>query len=171
MLIALNLISFQIGWFACILGAANGIFWLGPLVVCILFSVHLRLTKNFFREIALGLIISLVGFLTDTLLTLSNVYSPVPNYFEPPWSPPWLIFMWLNFATLINVSIKWLSRNYLFSAILGGIGGAIAYYSGDAFGALQYIEPVFSNIVITGIVWAGLTPLFFFVSSHINRYL
>jgi hypothetical protein len=171
MLIAINLIAFQIGWFACVIGASKGIFWLGPLVVSVVFAVHLFFTRNFLREIALGLIISFVGFLTDTLLTEFNVYSPLPYYIAPPWSPPWLIFMWLNFATLMNVSIKWLGHNYMLSALLGGIGGALAYYSGNVFGALHYFEPLLTNILITGIVWAGLTPLFFYISNQLKKYL
>ena len=77
--------------------------------------------------------------------------------------------MWLNFATLLNVSISWLKRSYLLSALLGGPGGAFAYYGGDALGALQYHDPVATNIAVTGIVWTGLTPLFFFISNVLNK--
>lgn len=170
MLTAINLIAFQLGWFASILGAAKGIFWLGPLVVCVVFSTHLLLTGDFLKECILGLIITFLGFLADTLLTAFGVYSPVPHIFKSPYSPPWLIFMWLNFATLLNVSIKWLSRKYLLSSFLGGIGGAFAYYGGDALGVLKYRDPIYTNILITGIVWAGLTPLFFCIANRLNRY-
>ncbi len=33
MRLLLNFAAFQIGWFACVLGAANGFPWLGPVVV------------------------------------------------------------------------------------------------------------------------------------------
>ncbi len=166
---AINLIAYQLGWFACILGAAKGRFWLGPTVVCFVFSLHLVLTKNYRKEIILGLIITLVGFITDTLLTAKGIYAPLPHFFTPPSSPPWLIFMWLNFATLLNVSIKWLSRKYLLAAFLGGIGGASAYYGGDTLGALQYMNPIYVNLSITIIVWAVLTPLFFYISSKLDK--
>lgn len=167
--VVINLIAFQCGWFASILGAAKGIYWLGPLVVCAVFIVHLFLTGNLLRECVLGLIITLVGFLTDTLLTAFHIYAPLPYLFDSPFSPPWLICMWLNFATLLNVSISWLRGRYVLSALLGGVGGAIAYYGGAALGALEYLEPVSTNIAITGIVWGVLTPFFFFVTNVLNN--
>ena len=43
MRVIVNFVGFQIGWFACVLGAANSRPWVGPLVVLFLFLVHLAL--------------------------------------------------------------------------------------------------------------------------------
>ncbi|MBU0946882.1 MAG: DUF2878 domain-containing protein [Proteobacteria bacterium] len=169
MRIAINFIAFQIGWFACVLGAGHDFFWLGPLTVAGVFFIHLFLNGNIIQESILGLIICCIGFSVDTFLTAFNVYTPMPHYFAHPISPPWLIFLWLNFATLVNVSLTWLQNKRILSALLGGIGGASAYYGGDALGALHFIEPVYPHIILTGIIWAGLTPFFLSLAIFLKR--
>jgi len=134
-----------------------------------LFAVHLKLHGNVVREVTLGLKIMIIGFTTDTLLTVLGIYTPKPFLFPTPNSPPWLILMWLNFSTLISVSIRWLRNRYLLAAILGGIGGALAYYGGDALGAMEFNQPLYRNLLITALVWAGLTPLFFILSNFIEE--
>ncbi len=171
MLIAFNLISFQIGWFASVLGAAKEVFWLGPVVVLLFFAAHLKLNGHMVREITLGLKIMVIGFATDTLLTVFGIYTPRHWLFPAPYSPPWLVFMWLNFATLLNVSLKWLSKRYLLSVILGGTGGALAYYGGGVFGAITFNPPLGVNLLITVLAWAALTPLFFILSRFIDQKL
>ncbi|MDR9500335.1 MAG: DUF2878 domain-containing protein [Desulfurivibrionaceae bacterium] len=171
MLIAFNLISFQIGWFASVLGAANDMSWLGPMVVVLFFAAHLKINGHMVREISLGLKIIIIGFVTDTLLTIYGVYTPKPFFFPAPYSPPWLIFLWLNFATLLNVSLKWLSHRYLLAVFLGGTGGALAYYGGSVFGVMTFNPPLVVNLLITGLVWAALTPLFFILSRFIDQKL
>ncbi len=171
MKIAFNLVAFQLGWFASTLGAANNLFWLGPIVVSVLFSIHLVLNGNYIRECLQGLTILLLGIIADTLLTILDVYTPKQFIFPYPLSPPWLFFMWLNFSTLINVSIKWLNKKYVLSALLGGIGGAVAYFGGDAFGALKYSEPKSVSMIMTGITWALLTPLCFYISNQLKKLI
>ncbi len=171
MLIAFNLLSFQVGWFTSILGAAKDMFWLGPLMVLMLFAVHLKLHGNVVREVTLGLTIMIIGFATDTLLTVLGIYTPKTFLFPTPYSPPWLILMWLNFSTLFNVSIRWLRSRHLLAAVLGGIGGALAYYGGGALGAMEFNQPLYRNILITALVWAGLTPFFFILSGFIEKKL
>ncbi len=171
MLIAVNFIAFQIAWFATILGVARGLFWLGPLTVLVVFAIHLKIQGHVTREIILALKIMFIGFVTDTLLTSLGVYTPKSALYPLPYSPPWLIGMWLNFATLINFSVKWLSRRYLLAAVMGGIGGAMAYYGGSGLGAMEFHQPLVRNLVITGVAWAILTPSFFILSRFIEQKL
>ena len=171
MLIAINFIAFQIAWFATIAGAARGLFWLGPLVVALVFALHLKIQGHVTREVILALKIMIIGFATDTLLTAFGVYTPKSVLYPSPYSPPWLIGMWLNFATLINFSINWLSRRYILAAVLGGIGGAMAYYGGSGLGAMEFHQPLVRNLVITGLAWAALTPSFFILSRFIDGKL
>jgi hypothetical protein len=171
MLIAVNFIAFQIAWFATILGVARGLFWLGPLAVLVAFALHLKIQGHVAREVSLALKIMIIGFATDTLLTAFGVYTPKSTLYPSPYSPPWLIGMWLNFSTLINSSINWLSRRYLLAAVLGGIGGAMAYYGGSGLGAMEFHQPLVRNLVITGLAWAVLTPSFFILSRYIDEKL
>ena len=66
-----NLILFNTGWFACILGAAWGIPWFGPAVVAMIALAHLawRPFSGTRRAEALLLLAALAfGYLVDSLL-------------------------------------------------------------------------------------------------------
>jgi hypothetical protein len=169
LLIIVNFIAFQAGWFAGVLGAATSHFWLGPVTVCGVFILHLYLHKNVAREITIGGIFIFCGFATDSLLTAFQVYTPAAHFLPSPFSPPWLMCMWLNLATIFNVSLKWLSKRYLLSAILGGLGGGLSYYGGGSLGALKFNAPVLTNIIITGMVWSALTPVLFLIVNILNK--
>ena len=60
--------------------------------------------------------------------------------------PPWLIALWLIFATTFQSSLSWLAGRYWIAAVSGGIFGPVSYYAGQALGAL------------TGGVRMGLRP-------------
>ena len=77
--------------------------------------------------------------------------------------------MWLNLATVFNVALRWLHNRYRLAALLGGIGGVLAYYGGDPLGALKYQQPLALNLLITGAVWAFVTPVLLFAVAHLNE--
>ncbi len=50
MKLMLNFVAFQLGWFACVLGAANALPWLGPVVVATVVSLHLATSTGRFHS-------------------------------------------------------------------------------------------------------------------------
>lgn len=169
MRIIVNFLAFQAGWFACILGVAYNIYWLGPILVAAVFGLHLYLTGNYRREILIGLLFVAAGFVIDTQFAFFGVYTPFWHILPPPFSSPWLLAMWLNLATVFNVSLRWLHKRYRLAALLGGIGGPLAYYGGVPFGALTFHQPLIFNLMVTAAVWAAVTPLLFFAVAKINE--
>lgn len=169
MLVLVNFLAFQAGWFACVLGTANGNYWLGPMAITGVFVINLYLTGEYLREILIALFFITVGFAVDTQLTFFGVYTPLENFLPSPFSPPWLMAMWLNLATIFNVSLKWMHGKYRLAALLGGLGGPLSYYGGGSLGALTYHDPLVFNLLVSGAVWAAITPLFLFTVSKINK--
>ena len=84
----INLTLFQVAWFAAVLGAAEGVPWLGPLVMVPVLAVHLSLTDDRQRELKLLLAAGLLGFLYDTALVSAGVFSPLQHLVPRPFSPP-----------------------------------------------------------------------------------
>ena len=171
MRVLVNFLAFQAGWFACVIGVAKGFFWLGPLVISGVFALNLYLTGKYIRETIIALFFAAVGFGVDSLLTFFAVYTPQMHIMPAPFSPPWLIAMWVNLATVFNVSLKWLHNKYLLAALLGGLGGPVSYYGGGSFGALTYNSPVIFNLFVSGAVWAVITPLLLLTVMRINKVI
>jgi hypothetical protein len=154
----INLTLFQAAWFAAVLGAAQGAPWLGPLVMVPVLAVHLSLTDDWQGELKLLLAAGLLGFLCDTALVTAGVFSPLQYLVSHPFSPPWMIGLWMNFAATLNVSMAWLRGRYLPAAVFGAIGGPLAYYSGAKLGATLAL-PSLNGMLVLAVVWGVMTPL------------
>ena len=57
----INIASFYLGWFACLLGATHNMPWLGVLVMAALLALHLFLTANRTQELRFILVTGLLG--------------------------------------------------------------------------------------------------------------
>jgi hypothetical protein len=154
----INFIAFQVGWFSTVLGAAHGMPWLGVIVVPAALAIHLALSPDWRPELLLALCAAVMGFLIDSALIVSGVFSPVPFLFPARFSAFWMLMLWLNLATIINVSRGWLRGRYFIAAILGAIGGPMAYYSGAKLGAMTRL-PGLENLLLIGMAWAASLPI------------
>ena len=72
MTLALNILMFQAGWFACVLGAAYGLPWLGSIAAIAIVGWHLARATNPRREFALVCTAAIVGLIFETLLVQSG---------------------------------------------------------------------------------------------------
>jgi len=166
---ALNVTLFNVGWFACVLGAAAGRFWVGPLAVAGIFTVDLWLCRHRRAELSLIAASMLIGFACDSLLVLLGVHEPRRWLLPQPLATVWLVAMWGNFAPLLSVSLRWLRGRLPLAAALGAIGGPLAYYSGQQLGALSLGEPMIRSSAILAVAWAGAIPLLVWLSEAVER--
>ncbi len=164
---AINLAAFYIGWFSCVLGAARGITWLGPAAVFILFLLHIGIAPGRSRELRLAVVAAGAGFLVDTALIAAGIFIPVHKLLPLPLSPPWLVFLWVNFATTLNICLKRLHGHPVFCALLGAIGGPAAYYAGARLGAIQMHDRLEFFLAVLAVVWGIAVPALFRISDAI----
>jgi len=155
---AVNVVLFQAAWFAAVLGAARGMLWLGPLVMIPTLAIHLLLQEDRRAEVKLLLVAGVLGLIFDTAFVAGGVFTPLQHLFPRPFSPPWMICLWLNFAATLNVSMAWMRDRYLLAALFGAIGGPLAYYSGARLGATEAL-PTTTGILLLAIGWGAMTPL------------
>ena len=154
-----NLVSINVGWFACVLGAAGGLTWLGPCVVGLLVVIHLASDSSPLAEaVLIGLAMAL-GFAADSVLVMAGVMSPERWLLPWPADPLWMVALWANLATGINVALKRLHGHAALAAILGAFGGPAAYYSGARFGAVTLSDPLAVSLVALAFTWAIATPV------------
>ena len=165
----LNFAAFQIGWFAAVLGAGHGMPWLGVVIVPLVFLVHLVLSKDWRQELVIALAAAVMGFVVDTGLVAAGVFSPVPWMLPRPFSPPWMVMLWVNQATTLNGCMAWLRGRYLAGALFGAFGGPLAYLSGAKLGAASL--PSTNGLVILGITWACAFPALLAAAEFVRRRL
>jgi hypothetical protein len=165
---AINFIAFQTAWFAAVLGAANGMPWLGVVAVPIALALHLALSPDWRPELLLAFCAAGMGFATDTLLIAAGAFSPIPYLLSAPFSSLWMVMLWVNLATTMNVSMGWLQGRYALGAVFGAIGGPLAYYSGAKLGAMTRL-PDPRGLLGIGVAWAIAMPLLYRVAKMIDE--
>ena len=168
LLFIINIISFEIGWFACVLGAAHEYFWLGPIVVAGLMILHFYLHKNWTSEIQLFTLCLLIGFAFDSLFIWLGIYEPKRGWLPYPLTTIWLVAMWVNFALTMNVSLRRLQSFLIGAAVLGAAAGPLAYFGGHKLQALQIVDSLSVNLFFISLGWAIITPLLFYLARIIN---
>ena len=155
-----NLISVNIGWLACISGAAWGHYWLGLVVVPILFVIHITAIER--RKIRKIFIVALattaIGFLMDTTLIIVGALEPNRWLMPAPFTTIWDLMIWANFSLTLDASLRFLQKRPLVAALLGAIFAPGSYYAGDRLGALKFSEPVISSLLWVGVVWLFAMP-------------
>ena len=163
-----NFIIFQACWFACVIGAAKNLGWLGPLMVFITVPLQIHLlTENHRAEIYFAIICGISGFLLETLMIVASAYTPV----DQGWGqvcPPWMAALWFNFALLVSISLAWLKGKYAAAAILGGLAGPVAYWGGEKLGALTVAETFSRGYMILAVMWAIALPMLVYLHDRLT---
>lgn len=168
MRVAANILQFQIAWFACVLGAAQGRPALGAGAALGLTVLHIALSGRVRRELAIVLFAAALGFVLDSALVQLELVSFPVGTVVTGTSPYWMVALWMSFATTLNVSLSWLGRRRALAALLGGVGGPAAYSAGAALGAVQVAASVAAYIKIT-MMWAVAMPVLLVVSHWLER--
>lgn len=156
--ILVNFVAFQLGWFACVLGAAHGLPWAGTGVALAIVAWHLTRAIRPRDELVLVLIAAGIGAVWDSALSaLGWIRYPNGVLIEGA-APHWIVAMWMLFATTLNASLAWLRRNLPLAAVFGALGGPLAYLGGAKLGALTFAAQD-AALVALALGWAVLTPL------------
>lgn len=164
-----NLIFFNAVWFACVLGAANGMGWLGPLVLVAFAVWQLSISHVRASDLQLLLVAGAVGWLIDTAYIQSGLLSyasPAPSVDVAPW---WILALWFNFALTLNHVLRWLQNRFLLAAAFGAVGGPLAYYAGVRLDAVYFEATAMNALVVLAVAWALVTPLLVWLAGYSQR--
>jgi hypothetical protein len=154
----LNYLLFQLGWLSCVLGAATNRPWQGMALAGALLAVHLGLSGETSRQLAVIVTAAVIGMIIDTLQMWRGVVC-FPSEEGIRWlAPLWIGLLWMQFATLLPFSLRWLSRRYALASILGMVGGPLAYYVGEKLGAIIVLPPRPLHYATMAIIWAAALP-------------
>jgi len=166
-MLIINFVLFQLAWFACVLGAANSLPWLGVAITMLVLAWHFYHSKQAKYELVLILAALLIGAVFDQLMLSMNWV----NYQAHGWSqnlvPVWILALWLAFASTLNLSLAWMQGRYLIAVLFGGGGGPLAYFGAEKLGAVSLSGT--TSLIALGIGWAMITPLLHVVARKLNQ--
>jgi hypothetical protein len=167
--LVVNFVLFQIGWFACVLGAAKQMPWLGFATVIAIFFWHLSQAKQAKQELQLLLITLIIGGTFDQIMLNHQLVSYQAHGWTNTIVPVWILALWAEFVTVLNVSLRWMKGRWLISIVFGAIGGPLAYMGAEKLGAVTLNHLPVSYIVLS-LGWAILTPLLLKLSQKFDGF-
>ncbi|OQW69475.1 MAG: hypothetical protein BVN34_03940 [Proteobacteria bacterium ST_bin12] len=172
--LVINFVLFQIGWFACVIGAVKQMPWLGVAVVIAIIIWHLTQAKQAKKELQLLFITLVIGGTFDQIMLNHELISYQAHGWSNSIVPVWILALWAEFVTVLNVSLRWMKElktpvRWLVSVLFGAIGGPLAYIGAEKLGAVTLNNLPISYIAL-GVGWAILTPLLLKLSEKLDGF-
>jgi len=164
---ALNFVAFQVGWFACVLGAGRGLAWLGPLVVALVLGATWWYAPRRRELLLLLAVAGAVGLCWDSALAAAGLIGYAPGALTPPLAPLWILALWLLFASTFALSMRWLRSRVLLAAAFAAVAAPLSYLAGERLGALQLLRPQ-AALIAQGLGWALLLPGLLLLSRRLD---
>jgi hypothetical protein len=163
----LNVVLFQLGWFACVLGAASGYAREGAIAAALLVALHIARAARPKREAMLAAAAAVLGFLFESALVQAGWVRFEAGVLVEGAAPYWMVALWALFATTLNESMRMLQTRPWIAAAFGAVGGPLAYYAGARMGALDLVQPA-AMLAALAVGWALATPLLLSLARRLN---
>lgn len=156
---------FQLAWPACVIGAAHEIYWTGLLVVGALFVWQLNRHNRHPLDFRMLVVCLGLGFVLDTLWIQLGLLDFAMAWPSSQFAPFWIMLLWISVALVINHSLSAFKNRLWLLAIAGGVGSPFSYFAGSRFGAVEWVAPAWQVILATGLSWAVILPLLFWLAK------
>lgn len=155
-----NYTLYQIGWFACVLGAASRRPWTGCLIGMILIGVHVALSVERVLEVRLMVLATAVGAAVEVIQISAGTYRFTSGTVTDALPPPWLLALWAQFATTFRFSLRSVVMRPVLAVLFGAAGGPTAFLAGERLGAVTLLPPLGQSLLRLSISWAVALVVF-----------
>lgn len=167
--VIINFVLFQIGWFACVLGAAKQLPWVGVIFMLLFLAWHVSQAKHAKPEIILVIITVVIGGIYDQIMTKNSLLTYQSHGWSNALPAAWILALWAEFAMILNVSLRWMRKRWLIAISFGAIGGPLAYVGAAKLGAVTLDAPQLSYVALS-VGWAIITPLLLILSEKFDGF-
>lgn len=175
----LNALTFQLVWFACVLGAAHGHTWIGVCATLVHVALTLALeriaarrTGRTFapaRALAAFVLAGAAGSAADALLCAAGFVEYAAPAFSSMWAPAWIVALWIAFAATLSSSLAWLRGRVWLSLAFAALGAPLSYLGAERLGAVTIGAPRPASLAGIGVTWAIAFHVAQWLESRIRR--
>ena len=153
--IFLMLSGYQLTWLMCVFGELLYNSFLPGLICGLLFlTICFVNSDNKKKTILTVFLISILGYLFDTILVFFEIYS-FKSSLNIGVLPIWMIVLWPSFAILFDDILIFLSRYKIIAVLLSSILGPLTYFAGSPLGLIN-INNLFVFFILMIVFWAIL---------------
>jgi hypothetical protein len=160
---------FIVGLISCYQGALKELPWLGMLVVGVVLISDLLLNRRaLISRLKLIAIIGTMGFLLETAMILSSVYSIQHSgwLFTDKIIPIWMFALWLNFGIRVPAYLIFFRGRHITNVIIGLAFALMIFSSASHLGLVRLNYGMISMVIIaTG--WGILIPIIYLIADKL----
>ena len=165
----LNALGYQVVWIASVLGAARGLAWAGPLASAAFACAVLATSPDPRADARLLPIALAIGAFADSAWIAMGWISYDAAWPSDVFAPAWILGLWASLALTLNHSFAFLRERLALAALLGAVGGPLAYWAASRWGAVHLLTGdawVYGSL---GLAWALLFPALAFAEGRRSR--
>ncbi len=156
--VLVNFVLFQIGWFACVIGAGRGAPVAGTVLALLIVAAHVMRAARPVEEMKLIGVALALGLVWDSALASTGWIRFASGMIFDGVAPPWILALWALFATTLNASLGWLKGRTVVAALLGAVAGPLSYWAGARLGAIEF-DAWTPALCALAVGWGAMTPL------------
>lgn len=164
----INLLLFQLVWFATVLGVAAGSVWFGAAALGAFIVTNQFLSLSPKTDLKLMGVAVLIGLLIETFMLRVGLLDYVAIAYATPIAPLWILFLWGAFALTLNGCLRWMQGRYSLAAALGAMGGPASYFGGIKIGAATTSVSLAAVLGFVAVVYALVTPFLLWLARKLS---
>ena len=147
--------GYQLTWLTCVFGEL----WFNsfiPGLICGLFflAICFLISKNRKKTTQIVFLISLIGYLFDTILVFFEIYNFQASLYIGVL-PIWMLVLWPSFAILFDEILIFLSKYKIIAVLLSSVLGPLTYFAGSPLGLIN-INNLLVFLILMIFFWAIL---------------
>ncbi len=165
-----NFVLFQVAWFACVIGAAEGDLAMPLGVTLAVLLVHFAcVARDEPREWQLFAVVIVCGSALSALnVAIGSIAFP-DGRFDVVGVPPWIVALWALFAMLLLHSLRWLHGRPLIAGVCGAVGSPMSYAAAERLGAVEVHPDFLRGSLVLGATWSVAVPLFVGLARRLHH--
>ena len=133
---AVNVLLFQVTWFAVVFGAAGGSLWAGMTALGLLAAHVLVATRRWQRDLGAAAVCVVVGGCLDTLWIQMGILD-----LGIAVAPPWILMLWAAVGLSVHASLSWFLERPLLGGLSAACAAPLSYSAGAGIGAAVVAAP------------------------------
>lgn len=165
-----NVLGNQAVWFVAVIAAGQGRALPGVLAAAVFVLSQLWLASRRTDEIRLVGLAILCGLMVDGVASAQGWVIYRAASFGDLVAPPWILALWASLAVTLNSAMRALQSRLWMGALLGGIGGPLAYLAAArGWEAAQFAAPAWHGMAWLAVAWAIALPALLWVARTWGR--
>ncbi len=156
--VALEVALFQAAWWLAVGGAASGNYWIGPLAIALYLAIHLLRCDPAWRarRAATAAALAGAGFAIDSLQSALGLLQ-FDGAAALGLAPLWIVALWAQLAGAVPALVLLAHRPFV-AALLGAIGGPLAFAGGGSLGAVAFPVNPLPSLFALALIWGTVVP-------------